>query len=226
MAQTNQNLSYDGWIGRTAYDQQGEKIGEITDIFYDDVTGRPEWLTVKTGTFKGSTFVPIHGSSVHRDVDGGEDDLTLAYDKAMIKDAPRIDEDGSLTPSQERELWAYYGYQYESDPKLKTHGYGPAYTRNRADKDFEIQRREDVRREGVEQGGEVVSEATAVSEQVQKTQTGETVRLRKYQRTEMVPVTKEEIRVETVGESNTGQGQPGAAQRSSTGSTGSTGRPK
>jgi len=43
---------------------------------------------------------------------------------------------------------------------------------------------------------EVIAEATAVSEDVQKVQRPETVRLRKYRRTEMVPVTKEEVRVE------------------------------
>jgi sporulation protein YlmC with PRC-barrel domain len=204
-----QNTSYDGWIGRNAYDSTGEKIGEIKDVFYDDRTGRPEWITVKTGMFKGSTFVPIHGSSVYRQGDGDEDDLQLSFDKEMIKDAPRIDDEGDLTPAQEQELWAYYGYDYEADPKLKTHGYGTNYTRNRADKDYVPDRYDRSRNEWVkgdlvgEQGGEVVSEATAVSESVEKTQTPETVRLRKYRRTEMVPVTKEEIRVENVAESDT-----------------------
>ena len=43
--------TYDGWIGRDAYDADGDKVGEITDIYYDDVTGRPEWVAVKTGLF-------------------------------------------------------------------------------------------------------------------------------------------------------------------------------
>ena len=55
--------TYDGWIGRDAYDANGDKVGEITDIYYDDVTGRPEWVAVKTGLFgMKRTFVPIHGS--------------------------------------------------------------------------------------------------------------------------------------------------------------------
>jgi hypothetical protein len=136
----NPTHTYDGWVGRNAYDNTGEKIGEITDIFYDDRTGRPEWVTVKTGLFKGSTFVPIHGSQIH---DGGdeddEDSLRLAFPKDMIKDAPRVDTDSDhLDPAEEQELWAYYGYDYDADPKLKTYGYGTNYTKNRADKEFQV----------------------------------------------------------------------------------------
>ena len=136
MANTNQ--TYDGWVGRDAYDSTGEKIGEITDIFYDDRTGRPEWITVKTGLFSGSTFVPIHGSQVHHDPDGGDDNLRLAFTKDRIKDAPRVDADNHLDPLEEQQLWSYYGYDYQADPKLKTHGYGTDYTKNRADKDFQV----------------------------------------------------------------------------------------
>jgi hypothetical protein len=30
-------------------DQKGYAVGIITDIYADDVTGRPEWAAVKTG---------------------------------------------------------------------------------------------------------------------------------------------------------------------------------
>jgi hypothetical protein len=33
--------TYGGWIGRDAYDVNGDKIGEISDIYYDDASGRP-----------------------------------------------------------------------------------------------------------------------------------------------------------------------------------------
>jgi hypothetical protein len=135
-----QNTSYDAWIGRDAYDSTGDKIGEIKDIFYDDVTGRPEWVSIKTGLFKGHSFVPIHGSSVYRQGDVGDDDaLQLAFTKDMIKDAPRIDDDDdAMDPAQEQQLWTYYGYDYNADPKLKTAGYGSAYQRNRADKEYQV----------------------------------------------------------------------------------------
>ena len=36
--------SYDACIGRDAYDVNGDKIGSIDAIYYDNQTGRPEWL--------------------------------------------------------------------------------------------------------------------------------------------------------------------------------------
>ena len=62
-----QSTTYDAWIDRDAYDPDGEKIGAITDIFYDDVTRRPEWVAIRTGLFgMKQTFVPIHGSRPDR----------------------------------------------------------------------------------------------------------------------------------------------------------------
>jgi hypothetical protein len=201
----HQEMSYDAWIGHDAYDSAGEKIGAITDVFYDDRTGRPEWLTVKTGMFKGDTFVPLHGSQVHQDNDGGDEggSLRLAFDKEMIKGAPRIDTDGHMTPAEEQELWTYYGYDYQADPKLKTHGYGPAYTKNRADQDFKFEMPQGQTR--VEDRGSVEAEATIHNQEARVVEGTEKVRLRKYQRTEMVPVTKEEVRVERVSDDDTTQ---------------------
>jgi len=199
------NTSYDGWIGRDAYDASGEKIGEITDVFYDDRTGRPEWLSVKMGMFKGSTFVPIHGSQVHQSDDSDEDNLRLAFTKEMIKGAPRIDIDDSLTPVQEQELWSYYGYDYNADPKLKTYGYGSSYTKNRFDKDFSFNRWESEHKDWSAQQRThdehmetVPVQATAQVEVPIDAQ----VRLRRYQTTKQgtktvqVPTTETEEHVE------------------------------
>ncbi len=82
----------------------GEKIGSIGQIYLDDQTGEPTFVTVNTGLFGLSqSFVPLQGARVQ---DG---DLVVNYDKATVKDAPRIDDDGSLSPAEEDELYAYYG---------------------------------------------------------------------------------------------------------------------
>jgi len=187
--------SYDNWIGTDAYDTSGEKIGEITDIFYDDRTGRPEWVAVRTGLFGAKhTFVPIHGSQLHTGSGGDQDSLRLNFPKAMIKDAPRIDSDQHLTPAEEQELWSYYGFDYNAKPDLKTHGYGTDYTKNRADKDFQYRRFDQSTSEWRDVGE--AESVTIHNQDVRVEDRPETVRLRRYQRTEMVPVTKEEVRVE------------------------------
>ena len=77
--------SYDGWIGTDAYDVNGDKIGEIDAIYYDDQTGRPEWMAIRTGFFGLNTsFVPMAGGTVR---DGK---LHLPYTKDQVKDAPNV----------------------------------------------------------------------------------------------------------------------------------------
>ena len=203
--------TYDGWIGRDAYDADGDKIGEITDIYSDDETGRPEWVAVKTGLFGTKhSFVPIHGSSVYRG-EGGEEggDLQVAFDKDMVKDAPRFDDDEHLDPDQERELWSYYGYDYAEDvSRREDFGYGNAYANPRADKDYEWRKEHGA----IGDVGTGQDEAMTRSEEElrvdkERQQTGK-VRLRKYVVTEQqniqVPVQKEVARV--VREPATGEG--------------------
>lgn len=97
-------LSVDQLVGRTAYDQDGAKVGSVEQVYRDDATGRPEWVTVKTGLFgTKETFVPLEGAS--SDAQG----LHLAHDKNTIKDAPNLDAEQHLDAGGERELYAHYG---------------------------------------------------------------------------------------------------------------------
>jgi uncharacterized protein (TIGR02271 family) len=90
--------------GSTAYDSAGEKVGKVDQVYLDDQTGEPSWVTVTTGLFGTSqSFVPLEGASV----DGS--DLRLGYAKDKVKDAPRIDVDQHLERTQEDELYRYYG---------------------------------------------------------------------------------------------------------------------
>lgn len=91
-------------IGHDVYDASGDKIGQATEVYLDDVTGRPEWVTVKTGLFgTKESFVPIH------EADLSGDGLRVPVGKDRVKDAPRIEADGHLSPQEESELYRYYG---------------------------------------------------------------------------------------------------------------------
>jgi sporulation protein YlmC with PRC-barrel domain len=93
------------WRGRKVVDADGDKIGTIEDVFLDRHTGEPEWATVKTGLFGlKSSFVPIRDAQVT-----DEDEVRVPLKKEQVKDAPKIDADGELSPDQERQLWEYYG---------------------------------------------------------------------------------------------------------------------
>jgi uncharacterized protein (TIGR02271 family) len=93
-------------IGATAYSTDGEKIGNVGQLFLDDNTGRPEFVTVNTGLFGTSeSFVPVAAATA------AEGRLTVPYTKDKVKDAPNIaaDEAGHLEPDQEHRLYEYYG---------------------------------------------------------------------------------------------------------------------
>jgi uncharacterized protein (TIGR02271 family) len=93
--------------GATAYDRDGDKVGKIGAVYYDDRTNEPTWVTVHTGLFgTNESFVPVQGADV------AGDRVTVAYDKATIKDAPNIGEDGHLSPQDEERLYRHYGVDY------------------------------------------------------------------------------------------------------------------
>jgi len=97
-------------IGKTVYSGEGEKIGKVGQVFLDDQTGQPEFLTVNTGLFGTSeSFVPVEGASINGD------DISVPYGKDTVKDAPRVDVDGGhLAQSDERRLFEHYGRGYDT----------------------------------------------------------------------------------------------------------------
>ncbi|WP_198167668.1 PRC-barrel domain-containing protein [Microbispora sp. ATCC PTA-5024] len=92
-------------LDHPVYDPNGDKVGEVKNVFLDDATGRPEWLCVKTGLFGTKrAFVPF------KDADWVADHVEVPYEKAYVKDAPSVapDDDGHLSPEQEHDLYSYY----------------------------------------------------------------------------------------------------------------------
>ncbi|OKI09171.1 hypothetical protein A6A06_00090 [Streptomyces sp. CB02923] len=90
--------------GMNVVDAEGTKVGSVQQIYRDDATDAPEWITVRTGLFgMKETFVPLAGA---RRVG---DELQVPSTKDQIKDAPRIDADGHLEPAEEERLYRHYG---------------------------------------------------------------------------------------------------------------------
>ena len=97
-------------VGRaTVYSSDGEKIGKVGQIYLDDETGRPEWVSVNTGLFGfNESLVPL------RDATLTDDRLDVAYSKDKVKDAPNVEADSHLDETEEDELYRYYGLSYGS----------------------------------------------------------------------------------------------------------------
>jgi uncharacterized protein (TIGR02271 family) len=179
--------------GSDAYGSDGSKIGSVGQVYLDDQTGQPAWVTVNTGLFgTNESFIPLSEASF------SGDRLTVPYDKNKVKGAPNVAADGHLSPDEERELYAYYGVGYSDYDNTTTDtGYdtsttttGTGYT--------------DTRTEGHDTSGPTTDDAMTLSEErvnvgTERREAGR-ARLRKYVVTEnvtqTVPVTREEVVVE------------------------------
>jgi len=203
--------------GEDLHDADGEKIGRLEEIYLDAQTGEPEWALVNTGMFgTKSSFVPLQGASQ----DG--DTLQVPYDKAQVKDAPKVDSDGELSQSQESELYAHYGLDYSesrSDSGLPEGGAGTGTTGTTGDPGSD--RTDEPGLVGRDTSGPTTDDAMTRSEEelhvgTTQQEAGRT-RLRKYvvedEVTQTVPVKREEVRIERepITDANAGNATDGPA---------------
>jgi uncharacterized protein (TIGR02271 family) len=193
--------------GATVRDPAGEKIGKVSQVYVDDQTGTPEWVTVRTGLFGGKeSFVPL------ADADLRGEDLVITIDKATVSGAPRVDEDGHLSEEQETELYRYYGLtdSFATDA-------GDDRGDDGADRGMDVAGRPGV--EGRDTSGPTTDDAMTRSEEhltagTEQVETGK-ARLRKHVITETqrveVPVSREEVTLERepITEANRGAAYSG-----------------
>ncbi|MDQ0792148.1 PRC and DUF2382 domain-containing protein [Streptomyces sp. B1I3] len=105
--------------GLTVYDSDGEKVGTVGRVYVDDDTGKPDWITVKTGMFgMKESFVPLAGA---RRVGS---DLHVSHPKDRVKEAPRVDADAHLSVSEEEELYRHYGLSRKAGGNAGARGEG------------------------------------------------------------------------------------------------------
>ncbi|HEY6746676.1 MAG TPA: PRC-barrel domain-containing protein, partial [Mycobacteriales bacterium] len=90
--------------GSTVVDSSGGKIGKVGQVYLDDQTGQPQWVTVRTGLFgTKESFVPLSAARLEGDR------LIVDATKDQVSGAPRVDEDGHISEQEETELYRYYG---------------------------------------------------------------------------------------------------------------------
>jgi len=189
------------WEGRTVVDSNGDKIGKVDDIYYDNDTHQPEWASVNTGLFGGrNTIVPLSAASP------AGDDIRVPFAKDHVKNAPNVGTDEDLSQDDEATLARHYGLEYSearSDSGL------PQGTGRQAPST-------DV---GRDTSGPTTDDAMTRSEEELKVdkarRPSELVRLKKRVVTEQqqvtVPVQHEEVRVERepITDANIGRAMDG-----------------
>lgn len=172
------------YLGRDAVDPQGTKIGSVKQVYLDDETGQPDWVTVHTGLFgMKEHFAPLQGSTL----DG--DHLVLPFGKDVVKDSPDVRDADHLDPDEQQALYRYY----------RNHLGGAAARRQATDTDGDR-----VRGRGQDTSGVNTDDAMTRSEErlnvgTEQVEAGR-ARLRKYivteQQTASVPVSHERATVD------------------------------
>ncbi|MBW3614040.1 MAG: PRC-barrel domain-containing protein [Actinobacteria bacterium] len=88
----------------------GEKIGELEQVWVDTTNGLPEWGLVKAGKlFGGSRYVPLRAAEF------GQGQLKVAYTKDEVDAAPDFDPQ-QASPEDERALYRHYGQPLPAPP--------------------------------------------------------------------------------------------------------------
>ena len=200
-------------MGSTAYSTDDDKLGKVGQVFLDDETGRPEFVTIQTGVFgTKESFLPVAEATF------SGDRLTVPFTKDKVKDAPNVDADGGhLDRDEEQRLYEYYGMQYSTSQTDSGLGYSDG------DSNRDVDSTTDTDRDtvGHDTSGPTTDDAmTRSEEQVRVGTTSEEtgrVRLRKYvtteQETHTVPVRKERAVLETepITDANVGNATGGPA---------------
>ena len=106
--------------GLDVYDSDGDKIGSVEEIYYDEQTNEPEWVGIGTGFFKTKrVLVPVQGADLR------DDGLYVRFSKSQVKDSPDVKADDEISEDTERQLYTYYGIDYSerrSDTVLPERG--------------------------------------------------------------------------------------------------------
>jgi uncharacterized protein (TIGR02271 family) len=210
------------------YDNDGDKIGSVGQVYLDAESGDPEWITVKTGLFgTKETFIPLQGTNV------SGDRVVVAYSKERVKDAPRIDADGPLSHREEDELYTFYGLGSSTrtdstdesgrtgstDTSYETGRAGTSYETGRANTSYETAGTSAEGRSATTDAGDDNAMTRSEERLTAGTRTEQAgkARLRKYVVTEQqqvnVPVTREEVRLERepITDANAGAAYDGPA---------------
>ena len=204
---STENLSALTTAGGHVVGSDGSKIGSVGQIYVDDQTSEPTWVTVKTGLFgTHESFAPLESATQ----DG--DDIVIAHTKDKVKDAPRVAPDGHLEPEEEDRLYTYYGLNGGNGHT------GNGFAGTGRDTTVDADARGTV---GHDTSGPTTDDAMTRSEEqlhvgTERATTGR-ARLRKHVVTEnvtkTVPVQREEVRLERepITDANIGNAMDGPA---------------
>ncbi len=89
--------------GKTVVGSDGERIGQVADVYESTADGGGTFATVNTGLFgTGASFFPLDAAELRGD------EVAVPYTRDFVKGAPRVENDEELTEPEEQRLFDYY----------------------------------------------------------------------------------------------------------------------
>ena len=87
----------------TVFGPGDERIGRVGQVYLDDQTRDPNWITVKTGFFgTREFFIPLDLAELD------EKRILVPYPKSLVTSAPSTEVDQNLSPAEEDALYVHY----------------------------------------------------------------------------------------------------------------------
>ncbi|MEP6560286.1 MAG: PRC and DUF2382 domain-containing protein [Nakamurella sp.] len=192
-------MNPDVYIGRNAVDAEGNKIGSVGQVYLNDETGEPDWITINTGLFgMKENFAPLNGASF------SGDDLVLPYGKDVVKGSPDVADASHLDADEQQSLYSYYQQYVGGKGGTATDVANGGNDRRTSTDGAEHRDSDAARGDGRGASGPNTDDAMTRSEEqlrvsTERVESGR-ARLRKYvvteQQTVTVPVSHEEVRLE------------------------------
>ncbi len=91
--------------GHEVVGEQGQVIGKITDVIYDEASNQATYAVVNlSGLLTGSHYVPLQHS-----FQANDGRLVVPFAKHVVKSSPRAGRDHVMTSQLAEELRRYYG---------------------------------------------------------------------------------------------------------------------
>jgi PRC-barrel domain len=99
------------WKGQNVVDRDGEKIGKLEDVYFEEGSREPVFGCVKAGMLgRRHILVPLTDASVSRD------HVRLPYPQHQVKDGPQADPQATIDSDMELEIARHYEIELPASP--------------------------------------------------------------------------------------------------------------
>ena len=90
--------NYDNLYSCTVVDEDGSRIGAVSQVYLDDATAEPTFVAARVGFFGNKeVLVPLVGAFISDDL------MQVPHSADLVKQAPAPSPDRRLSPTQEAE---------------------------------------------------------------------------------------------------------------------------